>query len=402
METISHIFINSIKERNKNEDVTTVVKDTVFELSRKKLYRLENPNSIQKRVLELFELFYNALKENALDTTQAVEGVISGLVGAASFDEEFRLYEKIYEKERLEREIRAQKESIYQTIGATYETIESVAMNNESIKTAINDVKLRGIEMLGILKETTEEALLRTIERGSDIEETTSVITKNIVYQAIDEGDFKRARFLQIAKSVLEVAIDIADSDHAHAKSILRGSIHGTKEGITKAVEVFKNTLQFAPKESDIICEDDLSTTKKELGDIEDEFIALLHDFVAKHSGIVATIIDELLKKELDNSFAKLQRLTNEARDTITKRIEELKENASYVEKELKEKASIKMETWRENVEELEKKATQKVEELKKSTQSKKVQDDAKKLGDRAWEVAKELMKNAKDVINKK
>lgn len=402
METISHIFINSIKERNKNEDVTTVVKDTVFELSRKKLYRLENPNSIQKRVLELFELFYNALKENALDTTQAVEGIISGLVGAASFDEEFRLYEKIYEKERLEREIRAQKESIYQTIGATYETIESVAMNNESIKTAINDVKLRGIEMLGILKETTEEALLRTIERGSDIEETTSVITKNIVYQAIDEGDFKRARFLQIAKSVLEVAIDIADSDHAHAKSILRGSIHGTKEGITKAVEVFKNTLQFAPKESDIICEDDLSTTKKELGDIEDEFIALLHDFVAKHSGIVATIIDELLKKELDNSFAKLQRLTNEARDTITKRIEELKENASYVEKELKEKASIKMETWRENVEELEKKATQKVEELKKSTQSKKVQDDAKKLGDRAWEVAKELMKNAKDVINKK
>lgn len=402
METISHIFINSIKERNKNEDVTTVVKDTVFELSRKKLYRLENPNSIQKRVLELFELFYNALKENALDTTQAVEGVISGLVGAASFDEEFRLYEKIYEKERLEREIRAQKESIYQTIGATYETIESVATNNESIKTAINDVKLRGIEMLGILKETTEEALLRTIERGSDIEETTSVIAKNIVYQAIDEGDFKRARFLQIAKSVLEVAIDIADSDHAHAKSILRGSIHGTKEGITKAVEVFKNTLQFAPKESDIICEDDLSTTKKELGDIEDEFIALLHDFVAKHSGIVATIIDELLKKELDNSFAKLQRLTNEARDTITKRIEELKENASYVEKELKEKASIKMETWRENVEELEKKATQKVEELKKSTQSKKVQDDAKKLGDRAWEVAKELMKNAKDVINKK
>lgn len=400
METIQNIFINTLREKKTHEDTNLLVKDLVFELSRKKLSRLKDPKSIQSRISELFSLFLNALKEHSLDSAQAIEGVIAGLVSAVSFDDEFRLYEKIYEKERLIREIRVQKESIYQNIGKTFELIGTLASDDEMVKTALNDVKLRGIEMLGILKETTEEALLRTIERGSDIEETANIITKNIAYQAIDGGDFKRERFLQIAKSVLEVAIDISESDHAHARSILRGSIHGTRDGISKAVEVFKNNLQFAPEETEIMY--DLLKTKKELGEVEEEFIELLREFVATNRGISAKIIDEVLEKELDSSFAKLQRLTSEAREAINIRLEDLKENASHMEKEFKEKASSKMETLKESVEELEKKASEKVEELRQSAQSKKVQEEAKNLGDRAWEIAKDFIKNAKEAINKK
>lgn len=405
MQNLENIFINTLKNNSKTtKDKRVFVKELVFDLSRKKLYRLKDTKNIQIRISELFALFYKSLSENSINEAEYVQGIIDGLISAASFDQESRLYEKMYEKERLVREIRFQKEGIYKTISDTFETIGSQIDHNDTIAfSALNDAKLCGIEMLGILKETTEEALLTTIERGDDIEETSKIIIKNIVYQAINEGDFVKKRFLQIANSVLEVAMDIADSDQAHAEDILSGTIFGIRDGISKAVEIFKDSLKYAPEEAEALSQYNLSNAKEELGSIEDEFLELLRKFSQnENGGISSQIIEEMLHNKLDNTFAKLRRLSLEAKEAINIRLEDLKENAYFVEKELKEKASNQFENFKESVEEMEKRASQKVEELKKSRKTQEIQEEAKNLGNRAWEVAKDFLKNAKESFNKK
>ena len=406
METTKTIFINSLKENRANAQLLPLIKELSFELGRKKLQRLKDPHQIQKRIGELFELFKHALDEESLKTPKALTHVIDGLVKAASFDKEEFLYKSIYEKEQLEKSILAQKHSIRALIATTFDTMEEVintleASDKEPLQKALHDSKLRGIEMLGILRETTEEALLTTIENGSDIQDTSTEITKVIAYQAILEGAFTKQRFLDIASSIIEVSIEIADEDQAFAKEILHGTIHGTKEGISKAVEKFKNDLKFAPEEVEALLGCDLSETRKELAKIDEQFVKMVRNCGMMSSGISAKIINELLEEELDNSLAKMQRITNEAREAVSERLEELKDNALQLEREFKEKASKKFGSLKKDVEELEKKASEKVETLKNNPKTQQATEEAKKLGKRAWESAKELVKTTKEKIKK-
>jgi len=50
-----------------------------------------------------------------------------------------------------------------------------------------------------------------------------------------------------------------------------------------------------------------------------------------------------------------MQRITHEAAEAISDRIEEMRENASYLEKDLKERASKRLDTFKKEVGVLEK-----------------------------------------------
>ncbi|NLC28408.1 MAG: hypothetical protein GX780_06515, partial [Campylobacteraceae bacterium] len=268
---------------------------------------------------------------------------------------------------------------------------DKIEEDDDTLQAALQDSKLRGIEMLGILKETTQEALLTTIEKGDDIEETTAEIVKNISYQAINQGEFTKQRFLDIANTVIQVCVEIADADQAFAKELLHGGVHGTKEGIARAVEKFKNDLKFAPEEVEALLGRDLNETRKELLKIDEEYVHMLRDCSKNSSGISRKIIGEILDEELDTSFAKLQRITYEAREAISDRLEELKKNASIFEKEFKVKATKRMEELRKEMNELEKKAGERIESMRNSPRA----QEAHKLGQRAWEVAKGMVNGA-------
>ena len=392
MESTKTIFINSLKENRQDEQLLPLVKELSFELGRKKLARLKDPQNIQERIGELFIVFKEALEGEGVKTPKTLTQVIDGLVKAASWEKEEFLYKTIYERDQLDKSILSQKNEIRSLIAETFVTLEKTidTLEDDISPKAVNDSKLRGIEMLGILKETTEEALLTTIEKGVDIEDTIFEITKNITYHAILEGAFTKQRFLDISSSIIEVAIDIADEDQAFAKEILAGTVHGTKEGISKAVEKFKNDLKFAPEEVEVLLNCDLSETKKELSKIEEQFILMVKNCGSLSDGVAGKIIKEMLENELDNSLAKMQRITNEARDVVSERVEELKQKSIILEREFKEKAGQRFENLKKDV-----------EDLANSPKTKQAADEAKKLGNRAWEAAKDLVKNAKDKIKK-
>ena len=414
MESTYSIFLATLKEKKEHQDLPKLINELSFELSRKKLQRLKDEANIHHRIGELFELYCRALHEEGLKTPRAISSVIDGLLRATSHDQEAFLYKTIYEKEQLEKSINAQKQAIRTTLAQTFDILEEhiANMHEESQSnalTALHDAKLRGIEMLGILKETTAEALLTTLEKGTDIQDTISEITKNLTFQTILEGSLCKQRILDISNTVISASIEIADEDLGNAKDILEGTINGVKEGITKAIDKFKNDLKYAPTEDmEGLLETDLSELRKELNKIDEHFITLLEMLASQSDGISASLLKEMAT-EMNSSTAKIRRAASEAKEVIGERIEQLKSEALVLEKNLKEKAEKKLESLKKDVNQFEKIASAKVEsfkqfEFEKET-AKQVANEAKKLGFRAWEVAKHMVdgavKGAKEAMKK-
>ncbi len=414
MESTYSIFLATLKEKKEHQDLPKLINELSFELSRKKLQRLKDEANIHHRIGELFELYCRALHEEGLKTPRAISSVIDGLLSATSHDQEAFLYKTIYEKEQLEKSINAQKQAIRTTLAQTFDILEEhiANMHEESQSnalTALHDAKLRGIEMLGILKETTAEALLTTLEKGTDIQDTISEITKNLTFQTILEGSLCKQRILDISNTVISASIEIADEDLGNAKDILEGTINGVKEGITKAIDKFKNDLKYAPTEDmEGLLETDLSELRKELNKIDEHFIILLEMLASQSDGISASLLKEMAT-EMNSSTAKIRRAAGEAKEVIGERIEQLKSEALVLEKNLKEKAEKKLESLKKDVNQFEKIASAKVEsfkqfEFEKET-AKQVANEAKKLGFRAWEVAKHMVdgavKGAKEAMKK-
>ena len=414
MESTYSIFLATLKEKKEHQDLPKLINELSFELSRKKLQRLKDEANIHHRIGELFELYCRALHEEGLKTPRAISSVIDGLLRATSHDQEAFLYKTIYEKEQLEKSINAQKQAIRTTLAQTFDILEEhiANMHEESQSnalTALHDAKLRGIEMLGILKETTAEALLTTLEKGTDIQDTISEITKNLTFQTILEGSLCKQRILDISNTVISASIEIADEDLGNAKDILEGTINGVKEGITKAIDKFKNDLKYAPTEDmEGLLETDLSELRKELNKIDEHFIILLEMLASQSDGISASLLKEMAT-EMNSSTAKIRRAASEAKEVIGERIEQLKSEALVLEKKKKKKAEKKLESLKKDVNEFEKIASAKVEsfkqfEFEKET-AKQVANEAKKLGFRAWEVEKHMVdgavKGAKEAMKK-
>ncbi len=397
MESLQNIFIATITQSKDKENLQAIICEVTYELSKKKIKRLRDKSRIQARLNEIFELFIHLLKNEDLATKENIESVILGLIKSANSEKEELLYNTIYEKEELEKKIEKQKQDIRESILESFDNFERSiekleGETKEEFQKALGDAKLKGIEMLGILKETVSEALITTLEKAKEIEDTSYEITKNITYQAINEGKFLKKRFIDISQNIIEVAIDIADSDQANAKELLSGVILGTKEGMAKAIDKFKNDLKFAPEDF----EDELLNIKKELINIEEDFIEMLEKTKDKSSGVSKEIIAKIIDEELNSALAKVRRVTNEAVETVTQKIEELKLNSSYLDSEFVKKAEKK-------IEEFEKIAEEKVEKIKNSETTKKVTTEAKRIGNHAWKLAKGVVegaiKGAKDVM---
>ncbi|MDR3345757.1 MAG: hypothetical protein LBS73_01145 [Campylobacteraceae bacterium] len=397
MEAVKTIFINSIRENAQSSDISSIICDLVFDISLKKLQNLSNEDSIQTRLEHLFKLFTEALDEEGAKSAKSIAAVIDGLIRAASYDKKQYLLKTMYEREQIEASLRRQSNELTALIANTYDTIENAAksMSGED-KTQINqgliDAKLLNIEVLGILKEVVEEAFIATIEQAGDIQDTIKEISKNVTYQAINEGKFTKARIIDIASVIIQAACDIADSDYANATDILNGAVKGTKKGIAKAVTKFKNELRFAPEEVKEFVEQEALESQKAIINTEEAFIAMLKRCQTNSDGISSKILFGIIT-EHSTYIAKLKRLSAEAAGAWSAKIENFKDEGL---KDFREKAGKKFE-------EIKKGTNEKVAAFKTDAvpKAKQMAGDAKNLGFRAWEATKtmldDVVKNAKD-----
>ncbi|MCF6172625.1 MAG: hypothetical protein L3J44_02405 [Campylobacteraceae bacterium] len=406
MQSTQTIFLNTIKESKGDTQFSKILEDLSFELSRKKIQRLKDDKKIQSRIGELFEQYCKILENEEIQNSNNISSVINGLIKAVNYDKEEFLYKTIYEIEQLKKSAQMQKNEIKNSIANTYNILEKHinSLPQELKNTAskgLNDTKLNALEMLGILRETTEEAILTTLERGSDIKDTIFQITKNLTFQSINDGEFTKKRFIDITTTIMDTALELANENLSFSKELIDGSAKGTKEGILKAINKFKNDIKVAPDDEEIFNQN-LELAKKELSTIEDEYIRTLKNLSLKYDGKVKTCLNEKIEK-YDSSVEKIKRATLEAKVAISNRLEEFTNEVSV--DDIKEKAEVKFENLKRDVSELGKKANETLEQLKQNETAKKATMEAKKLGNRAWEVAKNMlenaMKNAKERVKK-
>ncbi|NPA81839.1 MAG: hypothetical protein GXO31_04465 [Epsilonproteobacteria bacterium] len=374
IENIEKKFLNLLKESKTKANFPSVLKEEVCRLLKQDV---EDP----KEYPEILKVFIKDLKKENLDNINVTSSLISAFIEAKAYEDKKELYDLLNQKELIEQKIEDKKEDIKKEILLFLNDIESDFEREDDdtkvlVEYSLNNVKLQSLDLLGILKETTMEALLGAIEKGGDIEGNIEEIVKSIVYEAINEGKLTKVRIAYIVRTVLDAAIEIADEDQAFAKEILNGTIYGSKRGISRAIGKFKNELKLIPNEVQKEIADELEKTKNEIENIEEDFINVLRESALKSKGISKSIINEIILK-LDNTIEKLKRKSAETTEAIAEKIKEIKEDSVF-----------------EN--ELTAKAVQEAKEISK---------EAKKVGKYLLEITKEIVngaiKGAKEVMKK-
>ena len=360
------------------------------------------PDLLKQKMNELYDKMDKESLINAKNLKSAMEGINQALVSG----EERELYELFDKRDEINRAIETKREEIKNRLKISFEAAEEVVKDRnfgekEEILELLNNAIIRETRMLGILKESAQIAFLTTLEGAKDVEETAGAIAKNMTYAAIRGGEFSKERMFEISKNIISAAGNLANEGHIFAKELIKGAINGTRDGILRAIEKLKDEAKFAPDELR------LSSQLVHLKNIDEEFIALLKELEKEFVGVAKDEIESVINSELDTSLAKFKRISDQAREQITSRIEELKstdtaklminaanEKLEALKRELNDRseklklnfdANEKFEDIKKEIADFEKKANEKLEDLKQID----IKSEAKKIGDRAYQAAK-------------
>ena len=189
--------------------------------------------------------------------------------------------------DKLKSEIEAQKSELKSDLIEVFANIEKEIQNLPEPKRQealqyLQECKLNSLEFLGILAETTESAILTTLENGQNIKETISEITKDLTYQTIDINvDPKHIK--DVTKTIFGVATTIAQASINHADEILEGALIGIKQGIKKSIQKFNETIEFTPDEARAMIIQNYEEIVANLGKIDEIYLQTIQE-VAKEA----------------------------------------------------------------------------------------------------------------------
>ncbi len=387
MINIKEEFTKEINETKDIDKVEDKIKYISFKLTKNKISRLKDNKKIEQRINELLKSYTKILKDENVENISTILSVIEGITKAASEEKENSIYRKIVQIGKLEKEIEEEKQELKDLLRNIYINMEKAAKvldknTQDFVQKAINDTKLKDVVLLGILKETTEEAILTVLENKKDIEVLINQITQNIVYQSVEEGDISKAKIMEVSRIVLNVAIDIADEYQAVAKEILKGTTYGIKEAVVKAINKFNENLEFLPDETRDTRQEQILFEGLNIIDVNNDFLDLLRNSAKGSKGISKNILEDIIF-EIDSPFSKIVKITADTKEGVLKKIERLKDNPK--------------------INEFKKRLTQKITDLNLEQKIKKIKNEdsqstskeSKKLGTRAWEIAKNALESA-------
>ena len=395
------IFIQKLKENKENPQFLTIVRELAYDFFKKEL----KENS-QVDILESFKQMSEILRSEGLLNTKSISNLIQGLSEAKSELKEQHIYKLIYEKEQVEQKILDLKKQIRSELQTTLESIEDFIQNSDfedkiKILQTIDEKMLCDLQMLGILKESTEAAFLTALEHQEDIRDTIAQIAKNLVFNAINDDKIDKTRFLEVAEVVCETAVNIANIEYRFARWIIVGVLEGTRDGLVKAVEKFIDDIKYVPNSQSLL------ESSQEFIKIENAFVTMVRELMARSNEPAAGIINEILQSSLDSYFAKFRRMQYEISTQISLRLEELrgKENIDKfttiaVNKfgELKRELSSneRLENLKKEIGEFEKKVEAKLESINYQELGQNVKKQAKELGNKMYNAAKNLLERGK------
>ena len=228
--------------------------------------------------------------------------------------------------DKLKSEIEVQKQELKSELIETFhelqKAIDSLPEPTRSeAQKVLDSYKLSSLEFLGILAETTESAIINALERGEDIQETITEITKDLAHQTIDIN-VDATHIQDISKTILSIAATIAEATVNYADEILEGAILGVKQGIRKSLAKFDETIRFTPDEARSLIIENYETILQDLPHIHEIYMRTIQE-VAQESepGIQEKILSIAQRNE--SIFERLRMEGEKAIGSLKKRFEE-------------------------------------------------------------------------------
>lgn len=406
MEKFKEVLKQNLESKNLNEIIYNSVCDSVSEI-------LKNRKEINKS--ELFFEFINALKDENLLNKESVKSLIYALKKTLNKKQEDEIYDLLYEVERLKKNIGLQskelREQIYSDLKNIEDEVKSKDISNKNeILSAINEALIDAVDLKDIIKEISENVFLSIIESKSDIFEGSYEFCKNLTYKSINEGEFQRYRILEISKTIILRAINVANISKIYAKDLLKGAVLGVNDGIIKSMEKFQNEFKFAPDE----LSQKAQILENELSNLEEEFVLVVKNLAATTQNPAKETLNEILKKEYDNYIVKMKKLSSDMISQIKSKFEDSTISQNYkefsklainkfddIKKEIAAKSSKfiddfelndKLSSLKKDIDELEKKFFGKF----KSKKTEKNSDETKEISNRAYTATKEKIEENK------
>lgn len=280
------------------------------------------------------------------------------------------LEDLITQKERLERQILRKSEELQHLKYSLFDALEKHLGNSDEMLEKLHQVKLQSVDLLDILEEITESAIITTLEKGSDIEETLHEIIKEITFETLNANVLNAVRIRRILASILQSAINIAEATPNQADTIFRGTLHGIRSALIKSIEKFHQYLLYVPDEVKALYRDEYKTIETELDRIDTLFSQIFHSLKSHNS---ASIVQHLERISHETSSDELSNLSKETVELLRNRLSKIKRGVTMRGTKLLHSKSAQ---------------------------------EAKAIGVRAWSVAKSTMqgaiKGAKEAMDKK
>ena len=222
-----------------------------FERDIRSFYKKRKAKSLDKKVLSLAEHVKEEWGINKDDLKFAeLKAIAESILEIETQTLHDEVQDLLAQKEQIERQLEKKAIDLQNAKYEVFNTIEiDLGENNPSIQRDLHQIKLQSIDLFDLLEEMFESAILTTLEKGHDVEETLKEITKDITYETLNEGTMSTIRIRKIVSTILQSAIGVAEATPNAAEEILRGTLKGIRTGLVHAIRDFKQQLQYVPEE---------------------------------------------------------------------------------------------------------------------------------------------------------
>lgn len=284
-----------------------------FERAIRHKYDEAQSDELHTKVTEIFKYIGDEWKIESGDLTEPELKIVAT---AVLENETKTLHDKVQEllveKERIERQLERKSDIFQEAKHGVFNAIEA-ALEEPSVETLakLHHIKLQSIDLFDMLEEMVESAIVTTLEKGQDTEETIEEITKEITYETLSEGPLSSVRIRSVVSSIIQTAVDVADATPNQAEEILRGTLRGVRSGLVKSISRFKKQLLYMPEEVKTIMTDGFESLQDELQRADSLFTQVIQN-VADKSTSTSKALLEKISKEIHYDLQELLQISKE------------------------------------------------------------------------------------------
>ncbi|OYZ58415.1 MAG: hypothetical protein B7Y17_06045, partial [Sulfuricurvum sp. 24-42-5] len=188
------------------------------------------------------------------------------------------------QKERIERQITRKRDDLQHLKYTLFNALEKHMGDDATQLEKLHQIKLQSIDLLDLLEEMIESAIITTLEKGSDIEETLHEIIKEITFETLNANVLNAVRIRRILSSILQSALNVAEATPNQANTILRGSMLGIRSALHKSIEKFRLYLLYVPEEVKALYREEYKLIEDELRQIHTLFEQIVHSLSKNNS----------------------------------------------------------------------------------------------------------------------